>query len=143
MHVLEQRPVQSRSHCNGYRDFDKLSQTKMPRWTPRRVAFVGDAAYCTSPAAGVGGSLATIGATALFDAFQASHGDVDAAFTRYERDLRPPSRRDPGQYRGVRSAHLLPRNGAGHLRPERAPRRRLKQPRRGRMATIDDTARHA
>jgi 2-polyprenyl-6-methoxyphenol hydroxylase-like FAD-dependent oxidoreductase len=69
--------------------FDKLSQTKMPRWTAGRVALVGDAGYCASPAAGMGGSLAIIGATALFDAFQVAGGDIDAAFAEYERRLRP------------------------------------------------------
>lgn len=69
--------------------FDKLSQTKMPHWTAGRVALVGDAGYCASPAAGMGGSLAIIGATALFDAFESADGDVDTAFVEYEKDLRP------------------------------------------------------
>jgi 2-polyprenyl-6-methoxyphenol hydroxylase-like FAD-dependent oxidoreductase len=45
--------------------FDKVCQIKMPSWTKGRVALVGDAAYCASPAAGMGGSLAIIGAAAL------------------------------------------------------------------------------
>lgn len=69
--------------------FDKLSQTKMPHWTAGRVALVGDAGYCASPAAGMGGSLAIIGATALFDAFESADGDVDTAFAEYEKNLRP------------------------------------------------------
>ncbi|BDZ47803.1 oxidoreductase [Frondihabitans sucicola] len=69
--------------------FDKLSQTKMPHWTSGRVALVGDAGYCASPAAGMGGSLAIIGATALFDAFQTAGGDIDGAFHEYELSLRP------------------------------------------------------
>lgn len=69
--------------------FDKLSQTKMPHWTAGRVALVGDAGYCASPAAGMGGSLAIIGATALFDAFKSADGDVDTAFVEYEKNLRP------------------------------------------------------
>ncbi|MGA1837191.1 FAD-dependent monooxygenase [Herbiconiux sp. 11R-BC] len=69
--------------------FDKLSQTKMPRWTSGRVALVGDAGYCASPAAGMGGSLAIMGATALFDAFQTAEGDIDAAFAEYESTFRP------------------------------------------------------
>jgi 2-polyprenyl-6-methoxyphenol hydroxylase-like FAD-dependent oxidoreductase len=69
--------------------FDKLSQTAMPHWTSGRVALVGDAGYCASPAAGMGGSLAIIGATALFDAFQATGGDIKAAFVEYESSLRP------------------------------------------------------
>ncbi|AZZ51879.1 FAD-dependent monooxygenase [Rathayibacter festucae] len=69
--------------------FDKLSQIKMPAWTSGHVALVGDAGYCASPAAGMGGSLAIIGATALFDAFRAADGDVEQAFAAYEQALRP------------------------------------------------------
>ncbi|SEN96557.1 hypothetical protein [Paenibacillus sp. OV219] len=49
--------------------FDKLCQMKMPSWTKGRVALVGDAGYCASTAAGMGGSLAIDGAAALADAF--------------------------------------------------------------------------
>lgn len=69
--------------------FDKLSQIRMPHWTSGRIALVGDAGYCASPAAGMGGSLAIIGATALFDAFQAADGNIEQAFAGYERSLRP------------------------------------------------------
>lgn len=69
--------------------FDKLSQIRMPKWTSGRIALVGDAGYCASPAAGMGGSLAVIGATALFDAFRAADGDVEQAFVEYERALQP------------------------------------------------------
>jgi 2-polyprenyl-6-methoxyphenol hydroxylase-like FAD-dependent oxidoreductase len=34
--------------------FDKMCQIRMPSWTKGRVALVGDAAYCASPAAGMG-----------------------------------------------------------------------------------------
>jgi len=61
----------------------------MPHWTSGRIALVGDAGYCASPAAGMGGSLAIIGATALFDAFQAADGNIEQAFAGYERSLRP------------------------------------------------------
>jgi 2-polyprenyl-6-methoxyphenol hydroxylase-like FAD-dependent oxidoreductase len=55
---------------NRCRDFyfDKIRQIRMPSWTKGRVALVGDAGYCASPAAGMGGSLAIVGATALADA---------------------------------------------------------------------------
>lgn len=69
--------------------FDKLSQTHLPTWSAGRVALVGDAAYCASPAAGMGGSLAILGATALFDAMQTSEGDIAAGFAEYERSFRP------------------------------------------------------
>lgn len=69
--------------------FDKFCQVKMPSWTKGRVALVGDAAYCASPAAGMGGSLAIIGADALGKAFEKHKDDYQSAFEAYNRDLRP------------------------------------------------------
>ena len=69
--------------------FDKLCQLSMPSWTKGRVALVGDAAYCASPAAGRGGSLAIDGAAALADAFEKHPGDVEAAFREYNKSFRP------------------------------------------------------
>jgi 2-polyprenyl-6-methoxyphenol hydroxylase-like FAD-dependent oxidoreductase len=69
--------------------FDKICQIKMPSWTKGRVALVGDAAYCASPAAGMGGSLAIIGATALADAFQTNNGDFQLAFRDYDESFHP------------------------------------------------------
>lgn len=59
----------------------------MPLWTSGRVALVGDAGYCPSPAAGMGGSIAIRGATALYDAFLDADGDIDSAFAGYERNF--------------------------------------------------------
>jgi 2-polyprenyl-6-methoxyphenol hydroxylase-like FAD-dependent oxidoreductase len=61
----------------------------MPSWTKGRVALVGDAGYCASPAAGMGGSLAIDGAAALADAFQRHNGNFELAFRDYDRDFRP------------------------------------------------------
>ncbi|MEO3406723.1 FAD-dependent monooxygenase [Mucilaginibacter sp. CAU 1740] len=69
--------------------FDKLCQVKMPSWTKGRVALVGDAGYCASPAAGRGGSLAIDGAVALADAFEKWNGDHEAAFREYNESFRP------------------------------------------------------
>jgi 2-polyprenyl-6-methoxyphenol hydroxylase-like FAD-dependent oxidoreductase len=69
--------------------FDKLCQTRMPTWTKGRVALVGDAGYCPSPAAGLGGSMALLGAAALADAFQKHPGNFAEAFEEYDRSLRP------------------------------------------------------
>jgi 2-polyprenyl-6-methoxyphenol hydroxylase-like FAD-dependent oxidoreductase len=69
--------------------FDKFCQIKMPCWSKGRVALVGDAAYCASPAAGQGGSLSLLGAAALADALQQYNRDYQEAFTNYEADLRP------------------------------------------------------
>lgn len=69
--------------------FDKLCQTRMPSWTKGRVALVGDAAYCASPAAGKGGSLAIDGAAALAEAFQKHPDNYALAFQEYEASFRP------------------------------------------------------
>ncbi|MDR3461658.1 MAG: FAD-dependent monooxygenase [Beijerinckiaceae bacterium] len=69
--------------------FDKVNQIKMPSWVKGRVALVGDAAYCASPAAGMGGSLAIIGAGALADAFEKNHGNFKLAFQDYNKSFRP------------------------------------------------------
>ncbi|SDW99033.1 2-polyprenyl-6-methoxyphenol hydroxylase [Paenibacillus sp. CF384] len=69
--------------------FDKLCQMKMLSWIKGRVALVGDAGYCASPAAGMGGSLAIDGAAALADAFQNCQGDYELAFQEYDKSFRP------------------------------------------------------
>ena len=68
--------------------FDKLCQVRMESWTKGRVALVGDAGYCPSPAAGMGGSMAILGAAALGDAFQMHPDDFGTAFREYDRSLR-------------------------------------------------------
>lgn len=69
--------------------FDKLCQVRMPAWSKGRVVLVGDAAYCASPAAGMGGSLAIDGAAALGDAMRSAGDDHALAFRRYDEALRP------------------------------------------------------
>ncbi|WP_293742664.1 FAD-dependent monooxygenase [uncultured Pedobacter sp.] len=69
--------------------FDKFCQIKMPSWTKGRVALIGDAGYCASPAAGMGGSLAIIGATAHADAFTNEGHDFQKAFKTYNKKFRP------------------------------------------------------
>jgi 2-polyprenyl-6-methoxyphenol hydroxylase-like FAD-dependent oxidoreductase len=85
--------------------FDKICQIKMPSWTKGRVALVGDAAYCASPAAGMGGSLAIIGATALANAFQKNNGDFKLAFREYDESFHPYIERV--QADAVRNLHAL------------------------------------
>lgn len=69
--------------------FDKICQIRMGSWTRGRVALVGDAGYCPSPAAGMGGSMAILGAAALGDAFEKFPGDFRRAFQEYDERLRP------------------------------------------------------
>jgi 2-polyprenyl-6-methoxyphenol hydroxylase-like FAD-dependent oxidoreductase len=73
----------------GISYFDKFSQIKMPSWTKGRVALVGDAGYCASPAAGIGASLAMQGAAAVAEALATHKGDFDRAFQAYDQALRP------------------------------------------------------
>jgi 2-polyprenyl-6-methoxyphenol hydroxylase-like FAD-dependent oxidoreductase len=76
------------SRCEDFY-FDKLCQVRMRSWTKGRVALVGDAGYCPSPAAGMGGSVAILGAAALADALGQHPGDLRAAFQLYNESFRP------------------------------------------------------
>ncbi|MFJ2033286.1 FAD-dependent monooxygenase [Streptosporangium sp. NPDC087985] len=69
--------------------FDSLSQVHMDRWSTGRVALIGDAAHCASPASGQGTSLALVGAYVLAAELAAAGGDHVAAFNAYERRMRP------------------------------------------------------
>jgi 2-polyprenyl-6-methoxyphenol hydroxylase-like FAD-dependent oxidoreductase len=69
--------------------FDSLSQVHMDRWSTARVALVGDAAYCASPASGQGSSLALVGAYVLAGELSAAAGDHERAFDAYEQRMRP------------------------------------------------------
>lgn len=73
----------------GISYFDKFSQIKMPAWTKGRVALVGDAGYCASPAAGIGASLAMSGAAAVAAALATHAGNFTRAFPAYNQALRP------------------------------------------------------
>jgi 2-polyprenyl-6-methoxyphenol hydroxylase-like FAD-dependent oxidoreductase len=69
--------------------FDQANQIRMQRWSKGRIVLVGDAGYCVSPLAGMGGSMALIGAARLADALAHHPGDHAAAFNVYEAGLRP------------------------------------------------------
>jgi 2-polyprenyl-6-methoxyphenol hydroxylase-like FAD-dependent oxidoreductase len=68
--------------------FDRIGQVHMDHWSAGRVVLVGDAAYCPSPLAGVGTSLALVGAYVLAGELARAAGDHHAAFARYQRELR-------------------------------------------------------
>jgi 2-polyprenyl-6-methoxyphenol hydroxylase-like FAD-dependent oxidoreductase len=68
--------------------FDALSQVHMDSWSAGRVALVGDAAWCASPASGAGAELALVGAHRLAGELAAAGGDHRAAFARYHDGLR-------------------------------------------------------
>ena len=68
---------------------DSLSQVDLPRWSAGRVALIGDAAHCPSPASGQGTSLALVGAYVLAGELAAARGDHAVAFDAYETAMRP------------------------------------------------------
>ncbi|WP_031167395.1 FAD-dependent monooxygenase [Streptosporangium roseum] len=68
--------------------FDSLSQVHMDRWSKGRVALIGDAAHCASPASGQGTSLALVGAYVLAGELAAAGGDHEAGFDGYEQATR-------------------------------------------------------
>jgi 2-polyprenyl-6-methoxyphenol hydroxylase-like FAD-dependent oxidoreductase len=67
--------------------FDRINQIRMPSWSKGRVALVGDAGYCVSPVAGMGGSMAIIGAGRLAEALERHGADYAAAFRDYHDKL--------------------------------------------------------
>jgi 2-polyprenyl-6-methoxyphenol hydroxylase-like FAD-dependent oxidoreductase len=69
--------------------FDRINQIRMPSWSKGRVALVGDAGYCVSPVAGMGGSMAIIGAGRLAEALQRHGADYATAFQAYHDNLHP------------------------------------------------------
>jgi len=76
------------SDCDDFY-FDKLCQIQMGTWSKGRVVLVGDAAYCPSPAAGMGGSVAILGAAALADALEKYPDDLQKTFQEYDESFRP------------------------------------------------------
>ncbi len=68
--------------------FDVLRQVRMPRWAKGRVVLTGDAAWCATPIAGLGTTLAVTGAYVLA-AELARTDDSATAFAAYEEAMRP------------------------------------------------------
>lgn len=101
--------------------FDKLCQVRMPSWSKGRVALVGDAGYCASPAAGKGGSLAIDGAAALADAFEKNDGNFKFAFQDYNNNFRPYIEEIQAHVVAVGLDMLIPRT-------EEAIRKRNREP---------------
>ena len=67
---------------------DVLRQVRMPRWSKGRMALTGDAAWCVTPLAGIGATLAVAGGYVL--AQELVRGPtIPEAFAAYERALRP------------------------------------------------------
>ena len=68
--------------------FDVLRQVKLDRWSKGHVVLTGDAAWCATPIAGIGTTLAIVGAYVMAGELSRS-ADLREALTRYEEVLRP------------------------------------------------------
>jgi 2-polyprenyl-6-methoxyphenol hydroxylase-like FAD-dependent oxidoreductase len=68
--------------------FDRVAQIKMPSWSRRRIALVGDAAFCVSLMAGQGSALSMAAAYVLAGELATAAGRHDEAFEKYETLLR-------------------------------------------------------
>jgi 2-polyprenyl-6-methoxyphenol hydroxylase-like FAD-dependent oxidoreductase len=69
--------------------FDSLSQVRMNSWSKGRVVLLGDAAACPTPMAGMGTSIAMVGAYVLAGEMYANGDEYAMAFSQYEKPLRP------------------------------------------------------
>jgi 2-polyprenyl-6-methoxyphenol hydroxylase-like FAD-dependent oxidoreductase len=84
--------------------FDAFCQVHIDDWARGRTVLLGDAAFCASPLAGLGTSLALVAAYVLAGELAAARGDYRAAFPRYQRQLadyvRQCQKLPPGGVRG-------------------------------------------
>ncbi|MDQ1080259.1 FAD-dependent monooxygenase [Pseudoroseomonas cervicalis] len=75
--------------------FDVLRQVRLRRWSAGRVVLTGDAAWCATPLAGIGTTLAITGAYVLAGELR-RQADPAAAFAAYEAAMRPMVREGQG-----------------------------------------------
>ena len=68
--------------------FDVLRQVRMKRWSKGRVVLTGDAAWCATPLAGIGATLAVTGAYVLAGELHRNR-DLASALEAYEAAMRP------------------------------------------------------
>lgn len=68
--------------------FDVLRQVKMDRWWNGRVVLTGDAAWCATPIAGIGTTLAIVGAYVLAGELS-QVPSLQQALQRYDKIMRP------------------------------------------------------
>jgi len=94
--------------------FDSISQVQMDDLYTGRVALLGDAGYCPSPASGQGTSLALVGAYVLAGELAAAGGDPTIAFPAYQQKMKPYIAKNQALGRdGLK--RMFPRTGAGAL----------------------------
>lgn len=92
------------------------AQVRLDHWSRGRVVLLGDAGYCPTPLAGLGTSLALVGAYVLGGELERADGDHRLAFERYEELMRPY----------VAQAQQLPPGGIDGFAPRTAVYIRLR-----------------
>jgi 2-polyprenyl-6-methoxyphenol hydroxylase-like FAD-dependent oxidoreductase len=88
--------------------FDTVCKVEVERWWRGRAVLLGDAGYCGSPLTGLGTSTALVGAYVLAGELAATPDDHEAAFARYQAQMR--------DY--VAECHKLPPGGVKGYLPQ-------------------------
>lgn len=68
--------------------FDTMCQVHVDRWWRGRSVLLGDAGYCGSPLTGMGTSMSLVGAYVLAGELASTPDDHEAAFARYQDEMR-------------------------------------------------------
>ena len=90
---------------------DQVAQVQLDQWSRGRVTLLGDAAYCPSPMAGMGTSLALVGAYVLAGELAASAGDsYTTAFASYQQQMQEAVRQAQ-KFASSAPMSLLPKSG--------------------------------
>lgn len=67
--------------------FYATHQVRMECWTRERVALVGDAGYCVSPASGQGTTIAIVAGYVLAGELAANRSDLPSGLRSYEQEI--------------------------------------------------------
>ncbi len=89
---------------------DVLRQVRLPRWHQGHTVLTGDAAWCATPVAGIGTTLAVTGAYVLAGEI-ARAATLEAAFAAYDAAMRPM----------VEQAQGIPKLGPRLMNPHSRP----------------------
>ena len=88
--------------------FDTVCQVRVDQWWRGRSVLLGDAGYCGSPLTGMGTSMSLVGAYVLAGELAATPDDHEAAFARYQEEMRAY----------VKQCQELPPGGAKGMAPD-------------------------
>lgn len=69
--------------------FDVLRQVRMERWSKGHVVLTGDAAWCATPLAGIGATLAVTGGYVVASEMKRNPSDLRSTFASYEEAMWP------------------------------------------------------